>query len=86
MTVHYLQTNSIRMLKLCDKSICNPPNVIFKPCMTQIIFPSEWKKENIVPIQKKATNSVFEQKFFERIIYNTMATYFIETNQISEIQ
>ena len=58
MTVHYLQTNGIRMLKLCDKSICNPPNIIFKPCLTQIIFPSEWKKGNVVPIQKKATNSV----------------------------
>ena len=32
---------SIRMLELCDKSICKPLNVIFKSRLT---CPSEWKK------------------------------------------
>ena len=49
---------SIRMLKLWDKSICKPLNIIFKSCMTQGIFPSEWKKANVVPIHKKTTSSV----------------------------
>ena len=43
---------SIRILKLCDKSICKPLNIIFKFCLKQGIFPTEWKKEN-VPIHKK---------------------------------
>ena len=48
---------SIRMLKLCDKSICKPLNIIFKSCLTQGIFLSERKKAN-VPIHKKTTSSV----------------------------
>ena len=31
---------SVRMLKLCDKSICKPLSIIFKSCLTQGIFPS----------------------------------------------
>ena len=30
---------SIRMLNLCDKSICKPFTIIFKSCLTQGIFP-----------------------------------------------
>ena len=51
---------SIRMLKLCDKSICKPLSIIFKSCLTQGIFPSEWKKANVVPIHKKTTSSVLK--------------------------
>ena len=29
---------SISMLKLCDKTICKPLNIIFKSCLTQGIF------------------------------------------------
>ena len=32
---------SIRMLKLCDKSVCKSLNIIFKSCLTQGIFQSE---------------------------------------------
>ena len=39
---------SIRMLKLCDKSIRKPLNIIFKFSLTLGIFPSEWKKANVV--------------------------------------
>ena len=72
---------SIRMLKLCDKSICKPLNIIFKSCLTQGIFLSERKKAN-VPIHKKTTSSVKNyrpvsllsicSKVLERIIYNAM--------------
>ena len=50
---------SIRMLKLCDKSIYKRPsicNIIFKSCLTHGNFPSEWKKANVVPIYKKSDN------------------------------
>ena len=36
----------IRKLKLCDKSICKPLNIIFKSCLPQGIFPSEPKLQN----------------------------------------
>ena len=44
---------SIRMLKICDESICKPLIIIFKSCLTQSIFPFECKKANVVLILKK---------------------------------
>ena len=124
---------SIRMLKLCDTSICNPLSIIFKPCLTKGIFLAKGfrltingvnltffvckskellffrladgkafshlngKKANIVSIRKKHDKQCVKNyrpvsllpicsKVFERIIYNTMFTYFIENNLISENQ
>ena len=88
---------SIRMLILCDKSICKPLSIIFKSSLTQGIFPSEWKKANVAPIHKKIGKQCVKNrrlvsllpiciKVLERIIYTTMFTYFIENNLISENQ
>ena len=44
---------SIFLLQLCDKSICKSLNIIFKSCLMQGIFQSEWKKANVAPIHKK---------------------------------
>ena len=44
---------SIRMLKLCGEAICRPLNIIFKTCLNTGKFLSEWKKGNVVPINKK---------------------------------
>ena len=71
--------------------------LIFKPCLLQGIFPSEWKKANAVPIHKKNDKQCVKNyipvsflpicsKVLERIIYKTMFTYFIEINLISENQ
>ena len=49
---------SIRMLKLCGPSLCKPLSIIFKSCLSQMKFPVEWKKVNVVPIHtKKMINS-----------------------------
>ena len=47
---------SIRMLKICGSSIYKPLEMIFKQCIETGVFPSEWKKANIVLIHKKGTN------------------------------
>ena len=44
---------SVRMLKICGDSLCKPLEMIFKDCLTQGTFPTEWKKANVVPIYKK---------------------------------
>ena len=88
---------SIRMLKLCDKSICKPLSIFFKSCLMQGIFPSEWEEANVVPIHKKNDKHCVNNyrhvsllpicsKVLESIIYNTLLTYFIENNLISEKQ
>ena len=40
---------SIRMLKICDKSICKPLELIFQSCIKYGKFPNEWKIANVVP-------------------------------------
>ena len=41
------------MLKICGDTICKPLGLIFKQALTTNVFPSEWKKGNIVPCYKK---------------------------------
>ena len=45
---------SIRILKLCGKSICKPLDLIFQSCIKHGEFPTEWKKANVVPVHKKS--------------------------------
>ena len=51
---HSYNNISIRMLKICGSAINKPLAIIFKECVDTGIFPSEWKKGNIVPIHKKS--------------------------------
>ena len=44
---------SIRMLKLGGPSLFKPLSVIFKACPSQLKFPMEWEKNNVVPIHTK---------------------------------
>ena len=44
---------SIRILKLCDKSIVKPLSIIFSNCKLKYTFPNLWKKSNVAPITKK---------------------------------
>ena len=48
---------SIRMIKVCGNSICKPLEMIFKSCIIEGEFPSEWKKADVVPVHKIATSS-----------------------------
>ena len=76
------------MLKICDKSRCKPLKIIFKSCLVQGIFPSEWKKANVVPIQKKYKQCIENyqpvsslsicRKVFERLTYDTMFPHLLE--------
>ena len=40
---------SIRMVKLCSKSISKPLFLIFKNCLTTVRFPKLWKIANFLP-------------------------------------
>ena len=44
---------SIRMFKLCGDSIYKALEMIFKSCLNQGIFPTEWKKANVVLVYNK---------------------------------
>ena len=44
------------MLKLCGDSTWKLPEIIFKNYVKEVIFPNEWERASVVPIQKKKKN------------------------------
>ena len=50
---HGHENISVRMLNICGYTICKPLELISKQALTTGVFPSEWKKGNIVLCYKK---------------------------------
>ena len=85
---------SIGMLKICDESICKPLGIIFRSCLQNGKFPSEWKKANVVPVFKKKENKEevknyspisllpVSSKILERLSYGSMFKFFKENSLI----
>ena len=82
---------SIRMLKICGNTICKPLELIFKQALTTGVFPSEWKKGNIVPCYKKGDKQNIKNyclvsllpvcgNFLERLIFNEIFSFFLANN------
>ena len=51
---------SIRMIKICDTSICRPLKLIFQSCLESGKTPSEWKKANVVAVHNKCDKQVLK--------------------------
>ena len=51
---------SIRLLQVCGPSIYKSLEIIFNQCLETGVFPSEWKKGNIVPIHKKGDKQTLQ--------------------------
>ena len=88
---HGFDKISTRMLKICDASIIKPLSIIFRNSLQTGIFPSLWKKANIIPIHKKGDKMDIKNyrpisllpicgKLFERIIYNNLYKYYDSNN------
>ena len=84
------------MLKICGSTIYRPLEILFKEALSTDLFPSEWKKGNIVPIHKKGDKQVLKiyrpvsllpicAKVFERLIFNEMFSFLLENNLVSLI-
>ena len=85
---------SIRMLKVCGKSIIKFLLIIYKKCLEKGCFPNEWKKANAVPTHKKSDKQLLKNylsmsllsicgKVLERLRYNSMFEFFIQNNLIT---
>ena len=88
---------SIRMIKLCDKSIIPAISLIYKNCINSGIFLNKWKKSNIVPIHKKGDKQVVDNyrpvsllpifgKILERLIFNSLFEFLHENNLLNQSQ
>ena len=51
---------SIRMYKICGNSIYKPFHLIFRSCIENGKFPSEWKKVKVGPVHKKDNKPALE--------------------------
>ena len=72
---------SLRMIKICDKSLIKPLILIFKNYFRTSCYPEIWKRSNIIPVHKKNDKRLVNNyrpisllpvfgKLFEKIIFN----------------
>ena len=48
---------SIRMIKICDKSLLKPLLLLFKNSSQSSRYPDIWERSNIIPAHKKVINN-----------------------------
>ena len=47
---------SVRMMKICDDAIVESLKMLFVNWVNQAVFPSRWKKVNVISVHKKTEN------------------------------
>ena len=83
---HGFKEISIRMLKICDSSVCRPMQIICKSGLDKTKFLQEWKKLNVASVLKKNYKHLVKDccpisllpiwcKSFERILYNSLCNF-----------
>ena len=92
--VHGQDNISIRIIKICGKSIFKPLRKTFEECLRTGTFPLEWKRGNVVPIFKKGDKQIYKNyrpvsllpifgKILERLIFDEIFPFFIENKLIA---
>ena len=82
------------MVKLCNLTITKPLSVIYKNCLQQGVFPDDWKKGNIIPVNKKDSNQIVDyyrpvsllpicSKIFEKLIFDSIYDFLDKNNNQS---
>ena len=82
---------SIRLIKICGKSICIPLRKIFEACLRTGTFSLEWKKGNVVSIFKKGNKQIYKNywpvsllpifgKILERLTFEEIFPFLSRTN------
>ena len=85
---------SIRMIKLCDKSIIPAISLIYKNCINSGIFPNIWKKCNVISVHTKGDKQIVHNyrpvsllpifgKILERLIFNSLFEFLHENNLLN---
>ena len=85
---------SIRMLKICDDAIAELLKILSVNSVNQDVFPSRWKKANVIPVHKNNEKYIVNNyrpvsllpvasKIFEKAIYNNLLNYIERENLLS---
>ena len=48
------------MIKLCGKAIVDPLQILFLYFLEEGVYPDDWKKSNVVPINKKESKNLIK--------------------------
>ena len=74
---------SVAMIKICDNSKVDPLCCLVEKCLETGIYPSQWKKTNIIPVHKKGCKQNKKNyrpislppifgKFFEKLLFDAI--------------
>ena len=85
------------MIKACGSSIVEPLCQIFEECLETGIYPSTWKKANIVPIHKKGSRQCKNNyrpiyllpilgKIFEKLLFDKIYSHLCENGLLTPNQ
>ena len=88
---------SIRMIKICDKSLLKPLIILFKNSTKSSHYPHIWKRSNIIPVHKKNDKRLVKNyrpisllpifgKIFEKIIFDKIYYFFMEEKLLNPNQ
>ena len=95
--VHGHDDISIRMIKICDKSILKPLILLFENSTKSSCYPDIWKRSNIIPVHKKNDKQLVNNyrpisllpifgKIFEKIIFNKIYNFLLEEKLLNPNQ
>ena len=88
---------SIKMIKICDKSLVKPLTLLFNYSIKNSCYLDIWKKSNIVPVHKKNDKRLVNNyppvsllpifgKIFEKNIFNRMYNFLLNKNLLNPNQ
>ena len=88
---------SIAMIKICDVSIVEPLCMIYEKCLESGVYPSIWKRANIIPVHKKSSRHCKKNyrpisllpifgKIFEKIIFDSVYRHLCDNNVLTPHQ
>ena len=88
---------SIRMIKACGYSISLPLKLIFKSMIHEGVFPEDWKKSIVVPINKKESKNLNKNyrpisllpifsKVFQRLVFNVLFNFHLQNKLFTPCQ
>ena len=81
---------SIRMIKICDKSLLKPLILLFRNSTKSSCYPDIWKRSNIIPahekIDKQLVNNYRPIYIFEKIIFNKIYNFLLDEKLLNPNQ
>ena len=95
--VHGHDDISIRMIKICGKSLLKPLTILFQNSMKSCCYPFIWKRSNIFPVHKKNDKQLVKNyrpisllpifgKIFEKIIFDRLYNFLSQEELLNPSQ